>query len=74
MKFLPGYRGKSCTQVNESMTRGRIIVAGSNYDMSLAENLEKYPSFTWRWEQTSIDGINDYICYLVDEEGVSHGK
>ena len=31
--------------------------------------LDKHPPFTWRSEQSSIDGINGYICYLVDEDG-----
>ena len=34
-------------------------------------NMEQHPPFIWRSKQTSIDG---YICYLVDEDGPSHGK
>ena len=36
--------------------------------------LEQQTSFTWRSEQKNIDGINSYICYLVDEDGLSYGK
>ena len=36
--------------------------------------LEQYPPFTRRSEQTSIDGIEGYICYLVEVDGLPYGK
>ena len=35
MKFLPGCRSISCTEVDTSLTKGTMIIAGSNYGMSL---------------------------------------
>ena len=37
-------------------------------------NLEQHSPFTCRSEQKNIDGINDCICCLVDEEGLPYGK
>ena len=37
-------------------------------------NLGQHPPFTWTSDQTNIDSINGYICYLVDEDGLPYGK
>ena len=37
-------------------------------------NVEEHPPFTWRPEQTNIDGINGDICYLADEDELPYGK
>ena len=34
--------------------------------------MEQHPPFTWRSEQTSIEGIVGYICYLVGEDGLPY--
>ena len=36
--------------------------------------MEQHPHFTWRSEQTSIEGIDGYICYLLDEDGLLYGN
>ena len=36
--------------------------------------LKQHPPFTWRSEQISIEGIDGYICYLVDEDGLPYCK
>ena len=36
-------------------------------------NFEQHPPFTYRLEQENIDGINGYICYSVEEDGLFYG-
>ena len=36
--------------------------------------LEQHPPFTCKSEQTSNEGIDSYICYLVEADGLPYGK
>ena len=68
-------------QVNAWFTRkmrAKRDAAHCWFDQKLSDAqlniLEQDPPFTWRSEQTSIKGIDGYICHLVDEDYLPYGK